>query len=302
MRKFVIIGDSCCDLNKDYRTKYDISYLPMHMSYKDGEETKTLDASLDWEVIPVGEYYNMIRNGTRFLTAQIRAAEYQECFEKHLEEGCDILYIACSSALSASWKSSVGVAEELMQKYPGSKIYCIDSRNSSFGAGILCLTASTLRAEGKTIDEVAQWVEENKLKSNQECTVDKLSYLKQAGRVSAATAFFGGLLNVKPIIISDAKGQNFSVEKVKGRKASMERIVERFAERYESNPYQRVYIAHCDCVEEAEELKAMVEAVIPDKDVLVEVAYIGPIVGGSAGPGTLAIYFLGKEVTVNAEA
>ena len=161
--------------------------------------------------------------------------------------------------------------------------------------------ASELRAEGKTIEEVADWVTANRKNVNQEFTVEKLTYLKQAGRVSAASAFFGGILSVKPIIISDINGNNAAVEKVKGRRASIQRIVERFKERYLSCEGQKVMITHADCREEAEELKQLIEEAIPDKDVPIHIGYVGPIIGASAGPGTLGVCFIGKEVTFDSK-
>lgn len=135
---------------------------------------------------------------------------------------------------------------------------------------------------------------------NQECCVESLKYLKMAGRVSASSAFFGGLLNIKPLLISDAKGQNFAVEKVKGRKNSIDRVAARFAERYEDVPYQHVFVSHSDCIEDAEYFKSALQTALPDKNLDIHVGYIGPIVGASVGPGTLAVYFYGKKVTENA--
>jgi DegV family protein with EDD domain len=132
--------------------------------------------------------------------------------------------------------------------------------------------------------------------------VDNLKYLRQAGRVSAASAFFGGLLSVKPIIISDIHGNNAAVEKVKGRKGSIDRIVERFKSRYRTLPYQKIFIVHADCLDEALALKERIYEVIPDKDVEFIVNYIGPTVGASVGPGTMGVYFFGEEVTFDAKA
>ena len=158
-----------------------------------------------------------------------------------------------------------------------------------------------MRAEGKCIEEVADWLVQNRKTVNQECTVDKLSYLKQAGRVSAASAFFGGLLNVKPIIISDVNGQNVAVEKVKGRKTSIMRIVERFKAEYIDLPYQKIQVVHADCIDEAMLLKEELAKIVPDKKEQIYIDYIGPIVGASTGPGTMGVYFLGKTVEFKAE-
>ena len=296
MRKFVIVTDSCSDLHKALREKYDIDYIPMHLII-DGE--RDIPADLDFNEISYEEYFKMLREGIRIKTAQINTQEYKQAFTRYLDAGCDILSISCSSALSASIKASQVARDELLESYPDAKIICIDSLNSCFGLGIICMTASELRAEGKTIEEVAEWIEANKLKVHQECTVEKLTYLKNAGRVSAAKAFFGGLLNKKPIIISDAIGQNHAIETVKGRRASMERLAERVFDEYEDHPYQKVIICHADDQAAAEEFKAVIEAKFEGKELNIQMDRIGPIIGTSAGPGTIAIYFIGKEVTEN---
>ncbi len=298
MKKFVIITDTCSDLTGELRKKYDIEYVQMYFSY-DGVE---YPASLDWEKISEKGFYDLMREGKRIRTAQVSASSYREAFEKAILDGCDVLSLSCSSALSASVEISYQIRDELMQKYPDSKIICIDTINACMGLGLLCLRASELRAEGKTIEETAEWIMANRKKVNQECTVDKLSYLKNAGRVSAASAFFGGLLSVKPIIISDIWGLNTSIEKVKGRKTSIDRIIERFMEEYEDFPYQKVFVSHADCIDEANEIKKRLEVILEGKGVEVQTCYIGPTVGATVGPGTLSIYFFGKEVTYDHKA
>ena len=297
MKKYVIVTDTCSDLPRELREKYSIEYIPMHFSYND----KDVVASLDWEEISAPDFYNVMRGGTRIYTAQVNAAQYTEAFEKYIAEGYDILSISCSSALSASVKASYTVRDALLAKYPESKIICIDALMSCMGLGIICIKAAQLRDEGKSIEEVAEWVETNKLKINQEATVDKLIYLKQAGRISAASAFFGGILNIKPIIISDAKGRNVSVEKVKGRLASMQRLAERFAESYVPSEHP-VFISHADCIEDTKLLKEEVIKRVPEIAEKLYTVYIGPIIGASVGPGTIGLYYYGKEVTFDAEA
>ena len=298
MKKFVIITDSCSDLDKDLRSKFDIDYIPMHISF----EGKEYDADLDYKEISLEEYYNLMKQGIRIKTAQINAHEYYPVFEKYVQEGCDVLSISCSSALSHSVEESVKASEQIKEKYPEAKIICVDSLTACFGLGLLCIRASELRAEGKSIEETAKWIEDNKLTANQECTVETLKYLKQAGRVSAASAFFGGLLSVKPIIISDVAGTNAAVEKVKGRMNSINRLVERFKEEYVSLPYQRVRVVQGDSLEDGKLLLEKIKEAIPDKDVEVTFGNLGPIIGATTGPGTLAVYFFGKEVTFNSKA
>ena len=296
MRDYLILSDSCCDLDADLRKKYGIEYIPMRIIFGDTD----IPASLDWEKISPKEFYDMMRGGVRVRTAQINADEFKEAFSKYLDEGKDVMYIACSSALSNSYKSSLMAHDMLAQERPDGKIVCIDSRNACLGLGMICMTASELRAEGKSIDETAQYIEAHKQEVNQFATVESLNYLKRAGRVSTTSAVFGGLLQVKPIIISDADGQNVAVEKVKGRKNSLVRLADLFKETYRSNPHQRICIGHADAPEAAEELKTLVKERMPEEGVEVITAGIGPIIGATTGPGTLAVYCYGKEVTYRA--
>jgi len=298
MRKFVILTDSSCDLDKNLREKYDIEYLPMHLII-DG---KDYDADLDWQNISVKEFYDLMRAGKRVMTAQISKLEYVTRFEEYVKQGFDVLSVTCSSALTASVKASQLARDEVMAKYPECKIICVDSLLSCAGLGIMCIKASLMRAEGKTIEEAAEWIETNKLKINQEATVEKLSYLKQAGRVSAAAAFFGGLLSVKPIIISDVNGNNASIEKVKGRKASLERLAERVKDEYQPTEFKSIFLLHGDCENDALELKEIIKAKVGVTDDDIIMGYIGPIIGASCGPGVIGVYFYGKEVTFDANA
>lgn len=296
MRDFVIVSDSCCDLDANLRKRFGIEYIPMRIIY--GE--KDIPASLDWEQITSKQFYDLMRNGVRIHTAQITTDEYKEVFTKYLSEGRDVLYIACSSALSSSYRSSLPARDAVNAAAAEGKVICIDSRNACLGLGMICMTASDLRAEGKSIDETADYIEAHKQEVNQFATVENLNYLKRAGRVSTTSAVFGGLLQVKPIIISDADGQNVAVEKVKGRKNSMVRLADMFKEAYRENPHQRVCVVNADAPEAAEELKALVVERMPDKNIEVITAGIGPIIGATTGPGTLGIYSYGKEVTYRA--
>ena len=296
MKKFVIITDSCSDLEKEIREKYDISYVPMHFSFDD----KDYVASLDWDEISAPDFYNVMRSGKRIYTAQVNANDYLAAFEGAINEGCDVLSISCSGMLSSSVKTSYSIRDSLLEKYPDAKIICIDACNSCSGLGLMCIKASEMRSEGLSIEQTAAWIEANKLKYNQEASVDKLIYLKQAGRVSAASAFFGGIFNVKPIIISDVCGRNAAIEKVKGRRTALLRLAERVVSEYDPEVKSEIIVSHADAKEEAELVKSWIEEKLPEA--VVKTAYIGPIVGASVGPGTISIYFFGKEVTYDAGA
>jgi len=296
MKKYVILTDSGSDLDKSLREKYDIDYVCMHFSC----EGKDYDADLDWENISAKEFYDAMREGKRFITAQVNVEQYKTAFEKYAQEGKDVLYVATSSGISAGIQASRVAREEVLKKYPDMKIVCIDALRACFALGLLAIRASELRAEGKTIEENAQWIEENKMTVNMIGSVDSLTYLKRAGRVSATSAFFGGLLNIKPIIIADAKGHNFALSKVKGRKVSLERIADMIKEAWEDVPYQRLMICHADCIEEAEELKQMIFVRL-GKEVEAHIGYVGSAVGSAVGPGMIGAFCFGKKVTVNQE-
>ena len=292
MKNYVILTDSCSDLDKADREKYNIEYIKMHYTI----EGLQGEADLDWGKVSFSDYYNVMRSGNRIITAQVNESEYEKEFEKHLKSNCDILYIGCSSALSGSVSASYVARDKVLKNYKEAKIICVDSLNASMGLGLLCIGASNLRNQGKTIEEVGLWVEKQRKFIRQEATVEKLTWLKLAGRVSFASAFFGGILNVKPIIISDSNGANVAVEKVKGRKNSLLKIAERCKNAFANCDMQRVYIVHGDCENDAEELKREVEKVLADNlNLKIEIRPLGPIIGASCGPGTLGLYYFGKE-------
>ncbi len=294
MKPYVIITDTSCDLESSLRAPYGIECVPMHYIY-DG---KDFEADTDWKEISAPDFYNIMRGGTRIFTAQVNKESYKQAFLKHVKEGKDVLSISCSSEISASINASKVAREEVLKEYPDAKIVCVDALRACYALGILVLTAGELQKEGKSLDEVADWVEKNKLTVNMEGTVEKLTYLKQAGRVSVASAFFGGLLNIKPIIMADALGRNFAVAKVKGRMASFEKIAERVKDAYLDVPHQKMFISHADCLEDAELLKKMILEKI-GKEIEVHIGYVGSAVGASVGPGMIGVYFFGKEVTQN---
>lgn len=296
MSEFIILSDSCCDLSKENREKYGIEYAAMRVMYDDNGTAKDIPADLDWKELGFKQFYDMMRDGTRFRTSQVNAPVFEEIFTKYAEAKKDVLYISCSSALSSSYKQSLIAKEAVLKKYPDAKIYLVDSLNSCHGLGIMCLAASDMRAEGKSAEETAGYIEKHKLEVNQLATVDSLTYLKRAGRVSVMSAVFGGLLQVKPILISDVTGQNLAVEKVKGRKNSLVRIADLVKENITEHDYQRLFVVHADCEDEAKTLKDMISERL-GKDVKIDIQPIGPIIGASTGPATVAAYFFGKEVT-----
>ena len=291
MNEYIILADSTCDLTLEMRQAYAIEYVPMQYII-DGVEYK---ASLDWESHEPKAYYDLMRNGSRVFTSQILKDTYYEAFHNAVSAGKDLIYIACSSALSASINVARLVAAELNEQYPLAHIYCIDSLISSLGQGYLAMEASRKRAAGLSAAETAAYIEDIKLCVNQCGTVSSLEYLRRAGRVKASKAFFGNLFGVKPIIISDRKGQNYAYKKAKGAVNARIAIAEHICEAADG-VYDELFLSHADCIEEAELVKAEILKLAPFKKVTVNT--IGPIVGASVGPGTVIAFCLGKEVMI----
>ena len=295
MKKFAIITDSTADLNKTLREEYDIDYVLMNYVV-DGTE---YPASLDWEAHTVKEYYDLMRNGIRVTTTQVPQKSYEEKFRSYLNDGIDVIYLSCSSALSGSINIARMVAKELSAEYPQNKIFCVDSLISSLGQGYLAICASKLRAEGKVIDEVVKFLEDNRLKVNQCGTTDSLEYLRRAGRVTASKAFFGNLFGVKPLLISNEKGENFAIKKAKGLLNAKKEIANYLSTVVENPEEQCLYISHSDSYEDATTLRDEIMKVIPFKECYI--GTIGPIVGASVGPKTIIAFCFGKEVNTTTE-
>jgi len=291
MREIKILTDSCSDLGKDIREQYGIEYVKMNIVVK-GEEKP---ASLDWDLYSAKELYDIMRGGERVTTTQVPAQEFIAKFTELTDNGYDVIYIACSGVLSGSVNTGRVVAADVMKKNTDAKIYCIDPCASSLGEGLIVIRAAELVKEGKTAEEIVEIIEDCKLCANQFVTVNSLDALKRAGRVSASSAFFGNLFGVKPIIISDANGQNVALKKVKGRTASIDALAELLAEAMEGETDRRVFIAHADCdQEEVDYLVSKAKELIGTEDIYVN--YIGPIIGASIGPDALAIFGWGKKV------
>lgn len=292
MRKIKIITDSCADMTKEMLEAYDVDYVKMS-TFRDGVEYPALTT---WSAEEVHEFYEYMRNDGRVTTAQVRMEEFTTVFTKYINEGYDIVYIGCSLKQSSSVNTGVVVARKLMEENEGVRIECIDSRNSSLGIAMLVMEAATMAREGKSIDEIVERVIFLRKKVNQFVTVHSLTCLKRAGRVKGPKAFFGNLFGIKPIIISDADGEQTPYRKIKGRQNSFSEIVALMKAAIKEPENQTVYVVHTDCSkEEVDQVVGMVKEQINCKEVVV--GFIGPIIGGSVGPDTIGLFAYGEEVT-----
>ena len=289
MASFHVLTDSTSDLPIELRQQYEINYFPMEFSTGD----KNYVASLDWLQIGSHDFYESMRNGVKYKTAQVSIKTYTEILREHLSMGKDVIYIACSSALSSSVKTAYVVRDELRTEFPDRKVIIVDSLISGMAQGLLAIECAKMRDQDKSLDEVETWIEDHKMFYNQCSTTETLSYLKEAGRVTASSAFFGNLFAVKPIIISDTKGQNLAIRKVKGRKSSFTEIADQISKYIVQPEKQTIWVGHADSPDDAEALAAEIKAKIPDTTVKTYV--IGPIVGVSVGPGTLICNYRGKH-------
>ena len=289
MKDYIIITDSSCDLTPELAAETQIEVIPLQLTMEGKEYRNLLDGSdLDSKA-----FYAKLRGGVTASTSAVNPDVFSEAFKKILNEGKDILYLGFSSGLSSTFHASTIAAEELMQEYPDSKIYCVDTLAASLGQGLLVYLAAKKKKDGATIEEVRDFVEQNKLHLCHWFTVDDLNHLKRGGRVSATTALVGTMLNIKPILHVDDEGHLINVGKVRGRKASIESMLTHMKESAINPSEQTVFISHGDCEEDALTLKAMVEKEFSPKRV--EINTIGPVIGAHSGPGTLAIFFLGDK-------
>ena len=290
MAKFQIFTDSCCDLPTATRKELGIRYFHMGLVV-DGKE---LTADLDWVLYRPEELYGWLSAGKKIKTTQVSYGEFKNEMTPLLKAGVDILYLGCSSALTGSMNVFNLVKEELSEEFPDRKMIGVDTLLASAGLGMVSIDAKTEQDKGLSIEEVAQWVEDHKFFYNQFATVDTLKFLKDAGRVKGTAAFFGDIIGVKPIFISDRKGNNLVVTKVRGTKASLDALYQGVVDTIDTNVCKTVYIGQGMAEDKALLLKKRIEE---NLKVEAKIYWIGPIVGTSCGPGVIATFCYGKEVT-----
>jgi DegV family protein with EDD domain len=238
-------------------------------------------------------FFDLEREGHMPTTSLVTPDEFITVFDNVLSQGNDLLYIAFSSGLSGSCSNAKLVAEDLRQKYPERKLIVIDSLCASLGLGLLVDYAVKLRDAGKSIDETAKWVESNKLGLNHWFTVDSLNHLRRGGRVTGAAAFVGNLLHIKPVLNVDYEGHLIPREKEQGRKKAIKSLVDKMSEYVYKPEGQTVFISHGDDLEAAEKLAAMIKDRFPDIGEIM-ISMLGAVIGAHSGPGTLALFFMGK--------
>lgn len=283
MSNYVLITDSASDLPSEIAESLEVEILPMKYMVND---TPCIDKDFDME-----NFYNLLRGKALSLTSQTNVEEFSSYFSGYLENGKDILYIGFPLSLSGMNNSARIAARELSEKYPERKIIVIDSVSASIGQGLLVYYAALKKKSGATIDEVADFVNENKLKFCHWFTVDDLYFLKRGGRISQATAVVGSILNVKPLLSMNDEGKLYVFDKIRGKKKVLDLMSSKI-ENLNSN-YKKVFVGHADCLDDAKYVAEKISAENPSLDVTI--THLGPIIGTHTGPGTVALAFAGNS-------
>lgn len=289
MNKFCIFTDSSCDLPAKLADDLGVTVIPLQV-IADG---KSYVNYLDEREVGFHEYYDMLRRGLQATTTAANMDTFMTAFEPVLEQGSDILYLGFSSGLSGTYNSGRMAAEELSEKYPDRKILAVDTLCASLGQGLMIYHAVQQQRDGKSIEEVRDWVEQKKLNMCHLFTVDDLRHLYRGGRVSRTTAIVGSALGMKPLMHMDDDGHLTKTGVVRGRKSSLDSMVKRMKELVVNSAEQMVFISHGDCLEEAEYLAGEIRKAMPVKDIVIN--YVGPVIGTHSGPGTMALFFFGTE-------
>ena len=287
MSDYVIVTDSSADLPASLVQELGVEVLPLSFTI----QGKTYHNYPDDREMDPKVFYKMLRDGQMATTSAVNVAEYTNMLEPFLQAGKDVLVLAFSSGLSTTYQSSVIAVNELSEQYPDRKIYAVDTLCASLGQGLLVWHAVQEQKKGKSIEEVRDWVEENKLHLCHWFTVDDLHFLKRGGRISAATAVVGTMLSIKPVLHVDDEGHLISMGKARGRGASLTALVDHMEQTV--TDVDTVFISHGDCLTDAEKVAADVKKRFGTKDVVIN--NVGPVIGAHSGPGTLALFFLGTK-------
>lgn len=287
MNDFVIITDSGCDLSPATLAEWGVPYETLTFRF-DGDEKEYTNSEMS-----SAEFYAKMREGGIAKTAAVNSETFKTLFEKSLSEGHDVLYIGFSSGLSTTFNSGRMAALELAEKYPERKILAVDTLAASAGQGLILYFALEKKKSGATIEEVAAYVDDVKFKTSIWFTVDDLVYLKRGGRVSPTVAFVGNMLGIKPVMHMDNEGHLINVSKARGRKAAIMALADKFGA-LNTNPTQdTVFISHGDCINDAKELARILNEKYGATTKII--TDVGPVIGAHSGPGTLALFFAGKE-------
>ena len=287
MNNYVIFTDSCCDVSPEILAQWDVTYADMTFTFV-GEDKEYISTDISNK-----EFYDRMKRGAVAKTAAINAAAFTDAFEPILKEGKDILYVAFSSGLSTTVNSAYMAVTDLKEQYPDRKIIVVDTLAASAGGGLMVYMAVNKKRSGASLEENAQYIESLVPNHCIWFTVDDLEYLKRGGRVSPLVALAGSVLGIKPILQMDDEGHLIKVSTARGRKNAIEALAAKYAELSFEEKNTPIFISHAECEDEAKRLADILkERHNADVTMITE---IGPVIGSHAGPGTIAMFFIGKH-------
>ncbi|MGI5978607.1 MAG: DegV family protein [Oscillospiraceae bacterium] len=289
MKNYQIVTDATSDLPLELVGKLDVHVIPMHCVIDGTDYLITADN----RNLSSHDFYDMLRAGKVSSTTQVNGESFKDEVRPFLKQGLDILYICFSSGLSSTYTSICIAIEDLKEEFPDRKLLIVDSLSATGGEGLLTYYAAKRAEEGMSIEDLAQWIEDNKLHLAHWFTVDDLKFLKRGGRVSATAALVGTVLSVKPIMHVDNEGKLIPVDKVRGRKKSLEELVAHMEKSAIEPADQTVFISHGDTPEDAAYIEKLVREKLGVKNVFI--GPVGPVVGSHGGPGIICLFFLATE-------
>lgn len=287
MSNYVIFTDSSCDLSEEMLRARGVYSLSLSFRF-DGEDNEYFNNEMS-----IDSFYKKMRDGAVAKTSAVNSERFTIEFEKLLKKGLDILYIGFSTGLSTTFNCASIAAENLRSDYPDRKILLVDTLAASAGIALLIDMVIERKNAGASIEEAAKHAEDMKLKICHWFTVDDLVYLKRGGRISPTAAFFGNMIGIKPVLHVDNEGHLVNVDKVRGRRTSIMALAEKYGELCDDEENKVVYISHADCPLDAEALSKIIEEKFGAKTALI--TNVGTVIGAHAGPGTIALFFVGKE-------
>lgn len=287
MGSYLIYTDSACDMLPQTLSEWGVKRCDLSFQFNGDDKVYT-----NFE-LSTQEFYQRMRDGGVAKTSAVNSETFRELFEEDVKNGNDIFYLGFSSGLSTTYNCARMAAAELEEAYPGRRVVAVDSLSASAGFGLLLYLVLQKKAEGATIDELAAFAEDMRFHLCHWFTVDDLVYLKRGGRISSAVALVGGVLGIKPVLHMDNEGHLISRFKVRGRKSALKALCDQYGALAETKGEGVVFISHGDCEGDAALLASMLkEAYGVDVHTTVNV---GPVIGAHSGPGTLALFFVGKE-------
>ncbi|MBQ0001264.1 MAG: DegV family protein [Clostridiales bacterium] len=292
MSDFILSCCSTADMSKEYFNKRDIHYICFHYQLDGVDYRDDLGESMD-----ILDFYKKMQNGADTKTSQINADEFVDYFEPFLKDGKDILHLTLSSGISGVLNSAMIAKSMLEEQYPERKILIVDSLSASSGYGLLMDKLADLRDEGKSVDEVCAFAEENRGKLNHWFFSTDLTFFVKGGRISKTAGLFGGMLNICPLLEVNAEGKLIPRQKVRTKKKVYGEVIKKMEELAEGGAdyADKCFISHSACLEDALEVASRIELTFPKLKGKVEIMNIGTTIGSHTGPGTVATFFWGKE-------